>query len=128
VAPEGVDGAPVAVSFGDQGVAVVSLLAGDIESTRLWVQELLGPLAVDRPGAEALRETLRVFFATGESYARTAELLSLHRNTVKYRVAKAFGERGEGREADRMDLAVALQVCRFLGPAVLARPLRSPLG
>jgi hypothetical protein len=128
VAPEGGDGAPVAVSFGDQGVAVVSLLAGDIESTRLWVQELLGPLAVDRPGAEALRETLRVFFATGESYARTAELLSLHRNTVKYRVAKAFGERGEGREADRLDLAVALQVCRFLGPAVLARPQRPPGG
>ena len=65
---------------------------------------------------------MRTFYATGESHLHTAEQLNLHRNTVKYRVDKALAST---RSHDRLDIALALQVCEFLGPAVLRpRPNR----
>ena len=109
-----------ATGFGDEGVAITSLLAADLESTRAWVAELLGPLAADTEAARVLRETLRVFFLTGESYTDTAQAMQLHRNTVKYRVAKALEQGDTAIRSNRVDLAVALNVCHFLGPAVLA--------
>ncbi|MER5387654.1 helix-turn-helix domain-containing protein [Saccharopolyspora sp. NPDC002686] len=108
-----------AVSFGDPGVAIVSLLAKDIESTRLWGSEVLGRLACDDENAAVLRETLRVFLLNGENYGRTAEELLLHRNTVKYRLGKVFADGASPSTHDRLDVALALQVCHFLGPRVL---------
>ncbi|MGW8813376.1 PucR family transcriptional regulator [Gordonia terrae] len=107
------------IGFGDRGVAVVSLLARDLESTRAWVREVLGGLAEDTSTANMLRETLSVYFATKESHLHTAERLNLHRNTVKYRVGKALAEVPSDR--DRLDLALALTVCEFLGPVMFAR-------
>jgi DNA-binding PucR family transcriptional regulator len=46
-------------------------------------------------------------------------LLNLHRNSVRYRVRKAEAERGRPVTEDRMDVELALQVCHFLGDAVL---------
>lgn len=105
------------VGFGDRGVAVVSLLARDLDSTRAWVREVLGGLAEDTPTAATLRETLATYFATKDSHLHTAEQLNLHRNTVKYRVGKALTLVPANR--DRLDLALALAVCEFLGPAVI---------
>ncbi|MFT4042603.1 MAG: helix-turn-helix domain-containing protein [Gordonia sp. (in: high G+C Gram-positive bacteria)] len=104
------------VGFGDRGVAVVSLLARDLDFTRAWVREVLGELAENTSSGAAFRETLAVYFATGESHLRTAERLLLHRNTVKYRVDKALKQT---RAHDHLDLALALTVCEFLGPQVL---------
>lgn len=109
-----------AVSYGDQGVAIVSVLARDLESTATWVREVLGPLARNAEGATRLRETLHTFLSTGGSYTETAALLNLHRNSVKYRVEKASEERGRPLGVDRLDVELALQVCHFLGEAVLA--------
>jgi DNA-binding PucR family transcriptional regulator len=113
------DGVPAAVSVGDEGIAIVSLLARDLAATRAWVAEVLGPLAVDDENNAALRETMRTFLLTGDSYTRTAELLVLHRNTVKYRVNKVVDERGGSIDADRLDVALALQTCHLLGASVL---------
>jgi hypothetical protein len=110
------------ISFGDEGVAITSLLANDIESTRSWVAEVLGHLAVDNEQMRSLRETLRVFFLTGESYTDTAARMRLHRNTVKYRIARALEQGETVISSNRIDLAVALNVCHFLGPAVLGGP------
>ncbi|MFT3901222.1 MAG: helix-turn-helix domain-containing protein [Gordonia sp. (in: high G+C Gram-positive bacteria)] len=104
------------VGFGDRGIALTSLLAANLDSTRAWVREVLGPLADDTENAAVLRQTLGTFFATGESHLHTAEKLNLHRNTVKYRVDKALAG---PRIHDRLDIALALQVCEFLGPTVL---------
>lgn len=109
-----------AVSYGDQGVAIVSVLARDLESTATWVREVLGPLARNAEGATRLRETLYTFLSTGGSYTETAALLNMHRNSVKYRVEKASEERGRSLGVDRLDVELALQVCHFLGEAVLA--------
>lgn len=116
------DRTPPAVSFGDRAVAIVSVLAKDIDSTRIWVSEVLGRLAHDDENAAVLRETLRVFLMNGENYGKTAEQLTLHRNTVKYRLGKVF-EDGHAPDAhDRLDVALALQVCHFLGQRVLRPP------
>ncbi|MFT4087487.1 MAG: helix-turn-helix domain-containing protein [Gordonia sp. (in: high G+C Gram-positive bacteria)] len=106
-----------AVGFGDRGIAAVSLMARDLDSTREWVHEVLGPLAHDSENAGILRETLSVYHSCGESHLRAAEQLLLHRNTVKYRIGKALEMLP--RRHDRMDLALALTVCEYLGPAVL---------
>lgn len=105
------------VGFGDKGVAVVSLLAQDLDSTRSWVWEVLGPLAENTDGAATLRKTLNAYFTNGESHLHTARELNLHRNTVKYRINKALDHHTVNR--DKLDLALALQVCEFLGSSVL---------
>ncbi|MGW0705801.1 PucR family transcriptional regulator [Streptomyces sp. NPDC002643] len=107
------------VSFGDQGVAIVSLLAKDMDSTRRWVHEVLGPLARGDDHTAELRRTLHAFFSTGENYGKAAELLNVHRNTVKYRVSKVLDSPGLTSAHDRTDIALALQICHFLGPAAL---------
>jgi hypothetical protein len=58
------------------------LLLPDLEATRDWVWLVLGRLADDDEPEARLRETLRVFLATGNSFATTAERLTLHRNTA----------------------------------------------
>lgn len=108
------------VSYADRGIAIASMLAGNIATTRTWVHEVLGTLASDAPTTTPLRETLTKFFATGESHLRTAEQLQLHRNTVKYRIDKALT--ATKPDVDRLDLAVALTACEFLGPLVLGDP------
>jgi hypothetical protein len=112
-------GPAAAISFGDDGVAITSLLANDLESTRAWVAEVLGPLALDSESTRLLRETLRVFYLSGGSYTDTARIMQVHRNTVKYRVSKALGQGDAATSTNRIDLAVALNVCHFLGMAVL---------
>lgn len=110
---------PPVTGYDDSGVAVAALLARNAELTGIWVGEVLGDLAHNDPGTEQLRETMRVFLMTGESYQRTAELLTVHRNTVKYRVGKVLSGRRADLEHDRLDLALALQVCHLLGPVLL---------
>lgn len=111
------------IGFGDPGVAVVSLLARDLDSTREWVREVLGSLADHTDQAAALRDTLSTFYETGESHVHTAQQMTLHRNTVKYRITKAVdATRGTGTGPEKLDIALALRICRFLGRNVLRPP------
>lgn len=113
------------VFYGDDGMSVTAVLARDIASTRRWVADALGPLAVDTPAAERLRETVRVFLRTGGSYVQTSEELVLHRNTVKYRLQKAEAERGRPFNDNRLDVELALHVCHVLGrPVLLPKSVR----
>ena len=108
-------------AYSDPEVRAAALLSADLESTRRLVRTALGGLAEDSEGAERLRETLRVFLSTRNSFAATAELVHLHKNTVKYRVDRAVELRGRGVDEDRLDLELALIACRWLGPVVLGR-------
>ncbi|WP_058857104.1 PucR family transcriptional regulator [Nocardia jinanensis] len=110
------------VGFADPGVAVTSLLATDLDATRAWVQEVLGDLAEDTAQAATLRRTLGTFYATGENHVQTAQTLTLHRNTVKYRIDKAIEvARTSAVPHDRLDVGLALQACLLLGGSVLRR-------
>ncbi|MYQ63009.1 hypothetical protein GTY92_05745 [Streptomyces sp. SID4950] len=103
----------VADSTGLDGLG--ALLTGiPAEVRAIYSSTVLGPLL--RPSSAstaALLETLEVFLAHDGSWARTAEALHLHVNTVHYRVGRI--ERLTGRDLsrlpDRLDLWAAL-LCR----------------
>jgi DNA-binding PucR family transcriptional regulator len=101
----------------------VALMLADLQATRGWVWEVLGNLAEDDGQADRLRETLEVFLATGGSYVAAAERLTLHKNTIQYRVRKAEEAVGHSIEGHRSDVEMALRICRKLGSPVL-RPAR----
>ncbi|HEV8173705.1 MAG TPA: helix-turn-helix domain-containing protein [Actinoplanes sp.] len=109
-----------ATSFED--VAPLALMSDSIELIRAWVVEILGSLADDDEPNARLRETLRVFLQENRSFKATAERLTLHKNTVQYRVRKA--EKGLGRPVDenRLYVELALLASHWLGAAVLRQP------
>ncbi|WP_406063615.1 PucR family transcriptional regulator [Streptomyces sp. NBC_01077] len=91
------------------------LLAGvpaDVRS--VYRDTVLGPLLRDgRASNGALLETLEVFLAHNCSWARTAEALHLHVNTVHYRIERiqTLTGRDLSRLDHRLDLRAAL-LCR----------------
>jgi DNA-binding PucR family transcriptional regulator len=100
-------------------VAPVALMLGSIELLRTWVAQTLASLATDDEHRARLRDTLRVFLEDGGSYKAAAQRLTLHKNTVQYRIRK--GEEGLGRPLgdDRLNIELALLVSHWLGAAVL---------
>jgi DNA-binding PucR family transcriptional regulator len=106
----------------DPGLAAAALMGSNLESARVWVAELLGPLACGTENDERLRETLRVFLRAGSSFKAAAEELHLHANSVKYRVHRAIDRRGRPISDDRLDVEVALLLCHWYGSGVLTFP------
>ncbi|GDY31956.1 PucR family transcriptional regulator [Gandjariella thermophila] len=101
-------------------VGSVALMVSDIDSARAWVADTLGALATDDAHHARLRETLRVFLAEGSSYTAAAARLVMHKNSVQYRVRKAEELLGRDIAANRLDVELALTLCRWLGSAVLS--------
>lgn len=98
---------------------LVALLRADPAALRTFVHEVLGGLATDDEQHARLRETLRVYLEHQGSLAGAATVLSLHRNTVLYRLRRAEAARGRALTHRRLDLEVALRACLLLGPTVL---------
>jgi DNA-binding PucR family transcriptional regulator len=111
-----------AIAFDDPGLSTAALLGGIVDAARVWVAEVLGPLACRTENDERLRETLRVFLRSGSSFKAAAEELHLHFNSVKYRVQRAIERRGRPIGDDRLDIEVALLLCHWYGTAVLTTP------
>jgi hypothetical protein len=111
--------APRVIAASDPGLGPAALVSADIAEACSWVRETLGPLATDSSNDATLRETLRVFLHEGCSYKAAAEQLNLHFNSVKYRVQRAVERRGRPITDDRLDVELALSVCRWFGAAVL---------
>ncbi|OXY89555.1 PucR family transcriptional regulator [Streptomyces diastatochromogenes] len=111
--------APRAVAFTD--VAPVALLVDDARELADFVSDALGDLALDDPRHAMLRETLRVFLAANRSYATTAERLTVHRNTVHYRIQKAVEALGTSLDDNPFRLGFALDICHWYGRRVLRR-------
>ncbi len=111
--------APPVTSFARTDVRTATMLAQDLESTRLLVAGALGRLARNSDGAQRLRETLQAFLVHRGSFLATGEHLHLHKNTVKYRIDKAVEELGHPLDQDRLELEIALVAADQLGPVVL---------
>jgi DNA-binding PucR family transcriptional regulator len=112
----GKSGRPM-TSFAD--VAPLALMAGSSELIRAWVIETLGALADDDGHHATLRDTLRVFLQENGSFVAAAERLTLHKNTVRYRIGKAEESLGHPVGEDRLHVELALLATQWLGPAVL---------
>jgi hypothetical protein len=106
-------------------VAPLALMSGSFELLQAWVTETLGALADDDHHHARLRTTLSVFLQENGSYKAAAERLTLHKNTVQYRVRKAEESLGHPLAEDRLNVELALLASQWLGPAVL-RPAREP--
>jgi DNA-binding PucR family transcriptional regulator len=109
--------APRVVAFTE--VAPVAMMLGSPELLRGWVLGMLAGLAIDDEQHARLRETMLVFLQSGGSYKATAEQLTLHKNTVQYRIRKAEESLGRPVGGDRHDVELALQVSHWLGAPVL---------
>ncbi|MEV7504233.1 helix-turn-helix domain-containing protein [Streptomyces sp. NPDC093018] len=116
----GAAAAPLWVHY-DQA-APVALMAGDLPAVRDFVASTLGALAAAGAREAVLRDTLRVFLDRHRGHAATARAMSLHRNSVQYRVhrATALLPHGERDLADDFNVRAALLAVHWLGDAVLA--------
>ncbi|GAA1770412.1 helix-turn-helix domain-containing protein [Nocardioides hankookensis] len=104
-------------TYADAGL--VALLRTDLADLAAWVQGVLGDLAIDDEPHARLRETVRVLLAHQGSHTAAAAELSLHRNTVLYRLRRAEEARGRPLDEGRLDVEVALLACHLLGRRVL---------
>lgn len=105
-------------------VGPVALLSHDADAVRIWVSQVLGPLAAEGKRETWLRDSLRVFLECDGSHAAAAERLQLHRNTVQYRVRRAEELRGRPLDDDRLHVYLALTATQWLGAVVTGS--RSP--
>jgi hypothetical protein len=101
-------------------VGTMALMTSDLNAARLWVTSTLGPLSADDEHCGRLRETLLVFLASGGSYTAAAAELTMHKNSVQYRVRKAQELLPRALGANRLDVELALSLCHRLGAAVLS--------
>jgi DNA-binding PucR family transcriptional regulator len=109
--------APRAVAFRE--VAPVAMMLGSTDLLRAWVLSTLAGLAADDEHHARLRETLLIFLQARGSYKATAERLTLHKNTVQYRIRKAQESLGRPVGDDRHDVELALRASHWLGSSVL---------
>jgi DNA-binding PucR family transcriptional regulator len=110
---------PAVTAVSDPGLVVTAHFCSDLQQTRAWVRDVLGPLASATDSDERMRETLREFLHNGSSFKATADELHLHVNSVKYRVQRALERRGRPITDDRLDVEVALLLCHWFDTAVL---------
>ena len=100
----------------DQNVALTSILLKDQAGSLRWMRRVLGKFAGAGESNAAVRQTLDVFFSTGQNYSRTAELLGVHRNTVRHRVVRFEQQRRASEAVDPLEVALALRIHATLGP------------
>lgn len=104
-------------------VAPVALMAADVPALGEFVTSVLGDLAKTGGRNAVLRETLQTFLAHHRSHTSAAEAMSLHRNSVQYRVQQATTllPRGADSLEDDFNVRAALLAADWLGSAVLDR-------
>lgn len=89
-------------------VAVAALASADSEHAVAFVKRILGPLAADDEATYRIATTLGVYLEENRSPARAAQRLTVHPNTVGYRVHRAEELLGRQLDTNTVDLSVAL--------------------
>jgi PucR C-terminal helix-turn-helix domain/GGDEF-like domain len=100
-------------------VELVSLLAHDEEAMRSLVARMLGGLAEDDTTTARLRETLLAYLVAGSS-AKAAEALTVHKNTVLYRLQQIEQLLGHPVDQQRFEVEAALRLVATYGASLLA--------
>lgn len=110
MAARSVVGGDAVIDAAAPAILLTAMVGADPTTAIAWARAVLGPLADDSESDLRLRETLAAHLGTGGSYKATAALLSMHPNSVKYRVQRAVARRGREIGDDRLDVEVALRV------------------
>jgi DNA-binding PucR family transcriptional regulator len=103
--------------FDDLGVHRLLLQVPDPEDARVFAREVLGRLATDSSERTVeLIRTLARYFREDGSPQRTAKVLSVHPNTVGYRLRRAEELSGLAldRYQDRLAAQVALEILGWM--------------
>jgi len=91
-------------------VALASLTSADPVQAVHFVETELGPLGEDTDAMLRLRATLRVYLEERLSPSRAARRLTIHQNTVVYRVKRAEELIGRAIDERRLELEIALRL------------------
>lgn len=98
-------------------VELLSLLTANSEAAARFVRRRLGGLAEDGDGPARLRQTFHTLLVTG-SVEAAARALSVHKNTVRYRVSQAEALLDRPHDYSPTELALAIGYYEaFLAPA-----------
>ena len=101
-------------SHDDPGMALVSLLSTDVEAGRNWVRSVLGPLAEDSEANTRHRSTLLAYMLHDLSYTATATAMSMHKNSIRYRVEMAESILGTDLGSNRLNIEAALYAHNYI--------------
>ena len=104
----------------DLGPGRLFVARGDTAGIDRFVEDVLGPLL--EAGDDGLITTLHVFFDTARSIRTSAARLSVHENTIRYRLARVCSLTGldvAGDASDQLSVQMALLVLRLQGHPVL---------
>lgn len=108
---------PICVLY--QEIALIGLLASDLEAARRFVADQLGKLGVDDASHATLRGTVLEVFQAAGSHKVAAHALGVHRNTIALRLARAEEILGHALDKHRRELEAALLLAHWLGRRVL---------
>lgn len=101
-------GAGSVTRFND--ISLRALATADIDSARAFVARELGALAAGDDTTRRLAVTVRTYLDENGSRGRTAKRLSIHENTVSYRLRQAEELLGRSVEKRTLELRVALSL------------------
>jgi DNA-binding PucR family transcriptional regulator len=111
-------GAPV-TWYADVELACLAGGVGGMAAMRVMVARELAGLAAPDEAAARLRRTVRLYLATGGSTDLAGKALSLHRNTVRYRIQQAEQLLGHSVHERRVYLELALHCLEVYGAQAL---------
>ncbi|MEO9328940.1 PucR family transcriptional regulator [Gordonia aurantiaca] len=100
-------------------IALVDVLAGDLDLARAFVSAELGALATAGRREDEERQALLAVLDAQGGLATAADALGIHRNTVLQRVRRAEERRGRRATERVAELHAALRLADVLGNAVL---------
>jgi DNA-binding PucR family transcriptional regulator len=100
--------------LGYRSAALTALLTAEPTPAVRFVKTELGALACDDDASRRLRATLRTYLEECLSAVRAGRRLSIHSNTVIYRVKQAEEILGHSVEQRRLELEVALRLAERL--------------
>jgi hypothetical protein len=103
-------------------VALIALCIADPEYAAQFVKQTLGRLADDDEATRRLAASLQIYVRENRSRVRAAAALSVHPNTVSYRVRQAEELLGRSIDENSLELSVALTLLPVLGRLGANRP------
>lgn len=95
-------------------VALAALASADPDQASEFVLRVLGPLAADDETTYRVAMTLAVYLQENRSPARAARRLTVHPNTVTYRINQAEAILGRSVDCDAAEVSVALALLPLL--------------
>lgn len=106
-------------------VAIPALASCAAQQAASFVLRVLGPLAADDEATYRVAMTLSVYLQENRSRSRAAKRLTVHPNTISYRVDQAQMILGRSIDTDTLDLAMALLLLPML-PGLVAEASPRP--